>query len=174
MNKELWKKAIEFHGHECPGLAIGVKACEAAMDKLGINKTEDEDIVCVTENDACGVDAIQSILGCSIGKGNLIYRGTGKQAFSFFDRRNNKKIRMYFNPKYTTDDRLEKQNYILNSPIDEVFLFSEPKFDLPEKARIFKSVECECCKEKAPEHKMHLQDGKVVCEDCFNSYNRGW
>ena len=92
MNKELWKKAVEFHGHECPGLAIGVKACEAAMVKLGINKTEDEDIVCVTENDACGVDAIQSILGCSIGKGNLIYRGTGKQAFSFFDRRNNKRL----------------------------------------------------------------------------------
>ncbi len=24
--EELWKKAIEFHGHECPGLAIGFKA----------------------------------------------------------------------------------------------------------------------------------------------------
>ena len=26
MNKELWEKCVEFHGHECPGLAIGYKA----------------------------------------------------------------------------------------------------------------------------------------------------
>ena len=87
MNKELWEKAVKFHGHECPGLAIGVKVCEAAMEKMGIGKSEDEEIVCVTENDACGVDAIQVLLGCSIGKGNLIYKDTGKQAFSFFNRK---------------------------------------------------------------------------------------
>ena len=66
-----------------PRLAIGFKACEVAVKKLGVGRAEDEEIVCVTENDACGVDAVQAILGCSIGKGNLIYRGTGKQAFSF-------------------------------------------------------------------------------------------
>lgn len=174
MNKELWEKAVKFHGHECPGLAIGVKVCEAAMEKMGIGKSEDEEIVCVTENDACGVDAIQVLLGCSIGKGNLIYKDTGKQAFSFFNRKNGDKLRLYFNAKYNTDDREAKQNYILNAPIDEIFEFSVPKFDLPEEARIFKSVECSICKEKAPEHKMHLQDGELVCDDCFKSYNRGW
>ncbi|WP_368272558.1 TraR/DksA C4-type zinc finger protein, partial [Eubacterium callanderi] len=30
------------------------------------------------------------------------------------------------------------------------------------------------CGEGAPEHKMHLQEGKIVCEDCFKPYNRGW
>lgn len=33
--EELWKKAIEFHGHECPGLAIGFKAALAAREYLG-------------------------------------------------------------------------------------------------------------------------------------------
>lgn len=23
MKKELWERAVDFHGHECPGLAIG-------------------------------------------------------------------------------------------------------------------------------------------------------
>lgn len=174
MKKELWEKAVGFHGHECPGLAIGVRACDAAMEKMGIGCAQDEEIVCITENDACGVDAIQSLLGCSIGKGNLIYRGTGKQAFSFFNRKNGEKLRLYFKGVSHTDDRQEKQKFILEGPIDEVFDFSVPKFDLPEQARIFTSVECECCKEKAPEHKMHLQGGITVCEDCFNSYNRGW
>jgi formylmethanofuran dehydrogenase subunit E len=60
MNKELWDKAVAFHGHECPGLAIGFKACEAAAEKIGIGVSDDEEIVCITENDACGVDAIQA------------------------------------------------------------------------------------------------------------------
>ena len=35
MNRELWDKCVGFHGHECPGLAIGFRACEAAVEKLG-------------------------------------------------------------------------------------------------------------------------------------------
>ena len=46
-----WEKAVSFHGHECPGLAIGVRAVEAAEAKLGIAFSRDEEIVCVTEND---------------------------------------------------------------------------------------------------------------------------
>lgn len=63
----VWEKAVEFHGHECPGLAIGVRAVEAAKVKMGIHFSQDEEIVCVTENDACGVDAIQVLAGCSLG-----------------------------------------------------------------------------------------------------------
>ena len=87
MDKELWNRCVEFHGHQCPGLAIGYKVCEAARVTMGITFSYDEEIVCVTENDACGVDAVQVITGCSMGKGNLLYRGTGKQAFTFFKRK---------------------------------------------------------------------------------------
>nr|WP_312578044.1 TraR/DksA C4-type zinc finger protein [Sedimentibacter sp.] len=57
---------------------------------------------------------------------------------------------------------------------DEAFEFSEPKFSLPEKARIFETIICEICGEGAPDHKMRIQSGKKVCLDCFNSYDRGW
>jgi formylmethanofuran dehydrogenase subunit E len=175
MNKELWEKAVAFHGHECPGLAIGVKACEAAAEKMGIGVSDDEEIVCVTENDACGVDAIQALLSCTFGKGNLLYHGTGKHAFSFFDRKNNKKLRVCLKPgKSEGMDRTQWKEYLLDAPVDEIFTFSEPKFDLPEKARLFNTVVCEICGEGAPEYKMHLQDGKKVCADCFKGYSRGW
>jgi formylmethanofuran dehydrogenase subunit E len=68
MNEAIWKKAVSFHGHECPGLAIGVRACDAAFEFLKIGASEDEQIVCVTENDACGVDAVQALLSCTIGR----------------------------------------------------------------------------------------------------------
>ena len=144
MDKQQWDKCVEFHGHECPGLAIGFKACEAAIEKLGIKFSEDEEVVCVTENDACGVDAIQVITGCSMGKGNLLYRSTGKQA------------------------------YLLDTPASEIFEFKKPKYAVPEEARLFTTIICEICGEGSPEHKIRLQDGKKVCQDCFEEYSRGW
>lgn len=36
MKKELWERAVDFHGHECPGLAIGARACEAAIARMEI------------------------------------------------------------------------------------------------------------------------------------------
>ena len=81
--QQLWDKCVAFHGHACGGLTIGFKAALYAMELLNAGFSDDEQLVCISENDACGVDAIQVILGCSIGKGNLLFHMTGKQAFSF-------------------------------------------------------------------------------------------
>ncbi len=175
MHEEMWEKSAAFHGHKCPGLAIGLRAVEAVREKMGIAQSDDEELVCVTENDACGVDAVQALLSCTFGKGNLIYKGSGKQAFSFFARTGGKKLRMCLKPsEHKNQDREAWQNYLLNAPLDEIFTFSEPTFEVPEKARIFNTLVCEICGEGAPEHKMRLQDGKTVCLDCFNVYERGW
>ena len=69
----LWEKCVDFHGHHCGGLRIGYAAAEYAMKLLSIGFSDNEDVVCISENDACGVDAIQVMLGCSIGKGNLLF-----------------------------------------------------------------------------------------------------
>ena len=175
MIDNLWEKALEFHGHECPGLAIGVRACEAAILRMNIGFSDDEQIVCVTENDACGVDAIQAILSCTLGKGNLLYRETGKQAFSFFNRKSGERIRVCLADMNRGGmDKSQWQERLLSAPLNEIFTFSEPKYDLPERAKIFATVVCENCGEGAPENKMHLEGGRIVCADCFTFYSRGW
>ena len=174
MNQELWKKCVEFHGHECPGLAIGYRAFEVAKEKLGLTFSGDEEVVCVTENDACGVDAVQVLSGCTFGKGNLIYRGTGKMAFSFYNRSNGTSMRIIMKPLKGGMERAKIQDFILTGNVDEVFDIKKTTFKLPEKARLFTSIVCEECGEASPEHKMHLKDGKKVCVDCFEEYNRGF
>jgi formylmethanofuran dehydrogenase subunit E len=174
MNREYWEKAKAFHGHECPGLAIGVKACEAVVEKMGVHPSFDEELVCITENDACGVDAIQSLMSCTMGKGNLIYKGTGKQAFTFINRTSGKAMRFYFKAQAKGLDRAAFQQYLLDAPVDELFTYAEIEIELPENARRFSSVPCEICGESAPEHKIRLQDGKRVCIGCFKEYDRGW
>ena len=108
MEQQLWEKAIAFHGHACPGLAIGVRAATEAIKRLNLSFSEDEEVVCVTENDACGVDGIQAILSCTAGKGNLKFRDTGKMAFSFFNRKNGQKVRMCLKPSQADMSRGRK------------------------------------------------------------------
>jgi formylmethanofuran dehydrogenase subunit E len=169
-----WGKCVTFHGHECPGLAIGYRAALGAKEELGLRFSEDEDVVCITENDACGVDAVQVITGCTMGKGNLIYKGTGKMAFSFYDRKGNRSVRFMLNQFHEDMDREQRQKYILESDYQDLFKVTYPQLDSPERARIFNTVICETCQEGAPEHKIRLKDGKKLCLDCYEAYSRGW
>ncbi|MDR1302508.1 MAG: FmdE family protein [Treponema sp.] len=174
MNQGYWDKARAFHGHACPGLAIGVKVCEAVVEKLGVSPAFDEELVCITENDACGVDAIQAIMSCTVGKGNLIYRDTGKHVFTFIQRNTGKAMRFYFKGNHKGMERSAYQDYLLNAPVDELFQCREVKIQAPEQARLFTSLPCEVCGELAPEHKIRFQAGKKVCLDCFKEYQRSW
>ncbi len=168
----LFEKSVLFHGHRCPGLAIGVRAAAEAGKILGLEHSEDEEIVCITENDACGVDGIQVILGCSAGKGNLIFRIRGKQAFSFYNRKTGQKVRLVLKPLPKTESREEKQNYILDAPLEDVFEMKEPGYPVPEAARLFGSINCEKCGESTAEPYIRVENGKMVCLDCFHDYHR--
>ena len=76
-------EVISFHGHFCPGILIGYRAALAGLRHLGVQRVEDEQLVAIVETDACGVDAVQYVTGCTFGKGNLIFRDWGKHVFSF-------------------------------------------------------------------------------------------
>ena len=52
-----YDKMIAFHGHSCPGLAMGYRMTVAAMNYLSQYRSEDEELVAITDNNACGVDS---------------------------------------------------------------------------------------------------------------------
>ena len=170
--KKLWEKAVAFHGHVCPGLTIGYRAALYAIDLLGLTFSDDEQVVCITENDACGVDAIQAILGCSIGKGNLLFHMRGKQAFTFFDRKSGKSLRLVLKPKPEGMTRQESFAYYQSCAPKDMFQVTEAKIQLPEKARIFDSYVCDCCGESTGANWIRLAGEKKLCLDCYETYNR--
>src|SRR5512140_2145219 len=88
------RETIQFHGHLCPGLALGYRVAKAALRELHAERPHDEELVAVVENDSCAADAIQYITGCTFGKGNLIFRDYGKHVYTFFNRRTGKAIRI--------------------------------------------------------------------------------
>lgn len=171
LQKELWKKCVEFHGHECGGLMIGFRAALYAMELLELDYSRDEEVVCIAENDACGVDAVQVVLGCSVGKGNLLFKMRGKQAFSFYNRKTGKGVRLILKETGPMEKE-EKHQYLENQPGEVLFHVQEPVCKLPSKAWRMNSVKCECCGEMTAENMVRLQDGKKICLDCFVPYSR--
>lgn len=169
---QLWKKCVEFHGHECGGLTIGYKAALYVSELLGLEYSKDEQLVCISENDACGVDAIQAMLGCSIGKGNLLFHMTGKQAFSFYQRSTGQSVRLVLKKKPKEMTRQESFSYYQSLAPEEMFDVKEVKIKLPEVARIFESYECDCCKEMTGANWIRIQGEKKLCVDCYHAYNR--
>ena len=109
-----------------------------------------------------------------MGKGNLIYRGTGKMAFSFYCRRSGKAVRLMLKPLPEDLDREARRRMILEAPAEQVFSVSVPSRPVPEPARRFANVVCAGCGETVPEHKVRLVEGRPYCLDCFAPYDRGW
>ena len=170
--RELWEKCAAFHGHECGGLTIGYKAALYAIELLDLHFSDDEQVVCVTENDACGVDAIQVILGCSVGKGNLLFHLRGKQAFSFYNRTTGRSVRLVLKDRPQGMSRAESFAYYQSLSPRDMFDVKETTVQLPETARLFQSVKCECCGETTAENMIRLENGKKLCLDCASKYDR--
>ncbi len=197
-----FEDAVAFHGHSCPGLALGYRATQHALNVLHAERSEDEDLVAIVENDACGVDAVQVLAGCSVGKGNLILRDLGKHAYTFINRKTGKAVRLVQRPEPLieridpvasalrakvmdgTATPAERREFserqadvikkILTIPVEELFLVKDVKPEIPVRAKIFRSVPCAICGEMVAEHRARVRDGKFVCIPCAGEYSRGW
>ncbi|HHT74710.1 MAG TPA: FmdE family protein [Methanomassiliicoccaceae archaeon] len=170
-----WERCVSFHGHACPGLAMGYRAALYGLESLGIPKSRarDEEIVCISENEACGVDAIQLLTGCTVGKGNLLFLPLGKIAYTFFDRSTGKGVRIVSRPFDRNEDREKAMRHILTAKAEDLFENKPPQTVVPEKARLFLSVQCDECGESCREDRARLHEGKVLCLHCFKPYDRG-
>ncbi len=164
-----WQDCVAFHGHECGGLTIGYRASLYAIELLGLTFSPDEQVVCIAENDACGIDAIQVMLGCTLGKGNLILHVVGKSAYSFYNRTTGKSVRLVLKPKDIS--RQESFAYYQTCDLQEMFDVQKTQLPLPEKAQLFGNFVCEDCGERAGEKWKREKDGKILCIDCYEKHS---
>ena len=185
----------KFHGHICPGSAIGYKAAEAGLNELKSHCSQDDEIVAIVENNSCAVDAVQVLTGCTFGKGNLLFKDHGKQVYTFINRTTNEGVRVSLNDSFNVDilaPQLEKLRGAVNSgiatdlekedlkkmtgevsqeilaiPYDKLFHSEHVEIDIPKKASNFKNVKCSKCGEMVSEHRAIKMEGKISCIPCF-------
>jgi formylmethanofuran dehydrogenase subunit E len=192
LSSEDFPKCVQFHGHTCPGLAIGFQAARTLMKRLDVRKSPDEELLAIVETDACGADAIQVMTGCTFGKGNLLFKNYGKHAFSLIDRKRGKALRVCLRPDAFTADpqhlnlsekvqndkasrrelaqfrqrQQKRTREILDASAESLFKIEEISPDIPPKARIIASGICDLCGELTKIDLLRKMDGKKVCIPC--------
>ena len=190
---------IRFHGHMCPGLAMGVRAGEIALREIGAHSS-DEEGVAVVETDMCAVDAIQYMTGCTLGKGNLVHLDYGKNAYTFLRRSDGKAIRVAPRPgalmrspehselmskvrdgRATDEERQrfgelhqQRSRELLDMPEDELYDVREVEgAEIPPRAFVHISVHCAECREATMETRICRFNSRELCPPCFESAIRG-
>ena len=104
-----YDEASRFHGHKCPGLALGYRVALAALGALGGERALDEELVAVVENDSCAVDALQVLVGTTTGKGNLILKDYGKNVFTVLNRSDKRAFRFSRKSAYTYEGEHQEE-----------------------------------------------------------------
>jgi len=144
----------------------------------------------------CGVDAIQFLLGCTLGKGNLIHKDHGKMAFSFYHRQQGRGVRALLRPEIrqgldrelgelmtriaegsaseeqqarAAELRRQMQERVMQAPLDEVFHLTELETAPPRPPRILASLVCESCGEQTMESRTRRMGGRTLCIPCFDA-----
>lgn len=194
ISPELIQKTIDFHGHSCPGLAIGIRAAEVALREVG--RSSNEEVVAVVENDNCAVDAIQFLLSCTYGKGNLVHLDYGKLAFNFYRCSDGKAIRVIGRPdifghqddefmrlrkkmmkRSLTEEEKEqlkrataaRTRHIMEADLNELFEITPAQGPIPQKSQILEGLICDACGEQTMESRTQRFLGQTLCIPCFEA-----
>jgi formylmethanofuran dehydrogenase subunit E len=166
-----FEEIVKFHGHKCPGLAIGYRMSIAAMKKMKLVRAYDEELVAIIENDACGVDALQCVTGCTFGKGNLIFHDYGKQVFTIYSRKSRSGVRVLFHgrgiPGELSEDRDVRAAWILSGPEEAILTVTQISVPEPEPAKIHSSIPCALCGENVMETRIQKFHDELLCIPCF-------
>jgi formylmethanofuran dehydrogenase subunit E len=172
--KDLMKKATIFHGHICPGIAIGVLAAKLFL-KYGFEHSPDEELVVVVETNNCSVDALQAILSTTYGKGNLIHNDYGKNNYTIYSRKKQKAIKLSLKPSVLDDkkrSRDEKIQKLLSLEPEDVFNIKEVEYDPPSMATIEDSIPCDLCGEPTMISRIINYQNSNMCIPCYKQLKK--
>lgn len=190
-----WESVVAFHGHACPGLAVGYRIACIVRRELTSMRAGDEELTATIENNACGIDAVQLLLGCTAGKGNLLLLDYGKQIYTFQCRESGQALRIAVKPSVmklnagnsdlrnrinsgtATDAEREAFRKEHRASIRRIMSLPEHRFcDMrtvimkpPKRAPVLPSCICTLCGESVMETRARIKNGRIVCIPCSDT-----
>jgi len=195
--KEFLDVALEFHGHKCPAMPMGLRAGIAAMKTLGVQRAKDKELVVESETGeghaaGCFLDGVMVATGATYGKGNVKKLFYNKMAFTLIDAGSGRAIRVSLKPEFfekalqspfvqkrkegvlpqdipaeVTNPQVER---ILSLPESE-FLTTSQVFqrEVKKGATSFEVKRCSQCGEATFTNKItQTSDGRLLCVPCEN------
>lgn len=194
-NDELYKAGLLLHGHKCPAMPMGLRAGQAALLALGVERAADGQLTALVEIDSdhcatCYADGVMMATGCTFGKGNIRKLGYGKFVLTLIDNKTGRSVRV------ATHNEVIKRNQesefiqfrkkgmpaskiaaeLIDPAVDFILAESDEnlfKIDpvqeiklVPGRPHDFNTQICEDCGEVMVERYARIKNGKKVCIPC--------
>jgi formylmethanofuran dehydrogenase subunit E len=126
--KDYFEVGLQFHGHKCPAMPMGLRAGLAAMKALGVERSKDKELFVESETGkghaaGCFLDGIMTATGCTYGKSNIQKLYYNKMAFTLIDAKTGRAVRVSLKPEF-----FEKA---VNSPFVQERKKGVPPQDIP-------------------------------------------
>lgn len=192
---DFFEAGLTLHGHKCPAMPMGLRVGAAAMNKLGVERAKDGQLMALVELGenhcaTCFADGVQMITGCTFGKGNIKRLGYGKWGVTLIDKKNGKAVRvtpkaeaMAANKKTTFFTEYREKGIpasqvppehvdplveqVMNAPDEQLLSISEVfDYKWEDPPHSFRSFVCEMCGEMTSELYGRVAGDKKVCIPC--------
>jgi len=193
--KDYLEAGLKFHGHKCPAMPMGLRVGAAAMNKLGVERAKDGQLIALIELGeghcaTCFADGVQMITGCTFGKGNIKKLNYGKWGVTLIDKKRGKAVRvapkgeaMMANKKTTFFTEYREKGIpasqvppehveplvegVMNAPEENILNIGEV-FDhkWQDPPHSFKGLICDICGEMTAEPYGRVWGDKKVCIPC--------
>jgi formylmethanofuran dehydrogenase subunit E len=193
--REFLDAGLKLHGHKCPAMPLGLRAGAIAMNRLGVERSQDKQLLALVElgDDHCSHcygDGVQMVTGCTFGKGNIRQLGYGKFGLTLVDRATGRAVRVVpladaqvqvkrtpffhdYRMKGVPASKVPEElvdpliEHVLNAPEDELFTIGEVfEYEVPNKAENFHSFVCDRCGEMVSEPYGRVVGSHKVCIPC--------
>ncbi len=97
--KDFLAAGLTLHGHKCPAMPLGLRVGAAALNKLGVERARDGQLMALVELGdnhcaTCFADGVQMITGCTFGKGNIQKLNYGKWGLTLIDKKSGRAVRV--------------------------------------------------------------------------------
>src|SRR3569833_2239122 len=86
---------VGFHGCYCLDIALGYRVAAALLREMGDEVRNLKHVVAYVGAPTCAIDAIQHVAGCTLGKRNLHYPGSGKSTIVMHNTVSGAAVRAY-------------------------------------------------------------------------------
>jgi formylmethanofuran dehydrogenase subunit E len=166
-----YRKAADYHGHACAGIALGTKMTLAAMRYLGLDPAlKNKNLLVYVEVDRCMTDAVQVISRCTLGHRSLKFVDYGKFAASFINLDNGKAVRATIKESFDSSGPIETvAAKIAEMPDSELVILEDIKIEVPPAdmpGHPHKKAFCQVCGERVMDGRDVVKDGRILCRAC--------
>jgi len=118
-----YREATNFHGEGCPEIALGTRMIIEGLSKMGIRDERDPKVKITCLKTGCLMDAVQSIMGATLGGGRLMVLDKGK--CSLIMRRGKRALSIGLNPRFKIPNRGKRAiKMVLDAKAQDLLIFT--------------------------------------------------